>query len=103
MTRRGDRAPKDLDGGRKRSRGRPDRCSCRGAGEGWAEALNGAEARCGHRSRDILVTAREIRPDVAADTESQYEIRWDDDHEGWDRNEARGGEIASAGPRHQRR
>ena len=31
-------------------------CSCRGGGQSWAEALARAEARYGHRSRDILVT-----------------------------------------------
>jgi hypothetical protein len=31
-------------------------CSCRGGGQSWADALARAEARYGHRSRDILVT-----------------------------------------------
>jgi hypothetical protein len=31
-------------------------CSCRGEGQSWADALARAEARYGHRSRDIVVT-----------------------------------------------
>lgn len=32
-------------------------CSCRRAGQSWAEALAAAEARYGHNRRDIMVTA----------------------------------------------
>jgi Protein of unknown function (DUF2865) len=33
------------------------RCSCRGEGQSWMDALASAEARYGHRAGDILVTA----------------------------------------------
>jgi hypothetical protein len=34
-------------------------CSCRRPGQSWAEALAGAEARYGHESHDIFVTAEQ--------------------------------------------
>jgi hypothetical protein len=34
-------------------------CSCRRPGQSWAEALAGAEARYGHKSHDIFVTAEQ--------------------------------------------
>ena len=34
-------------------------CSCRAPGQSWAEALAAAEAKYGHHSHDIFVTARD--------------------------------------------